>query len=339
MSQSDFSPESFRPAFGLRSTHTQSMLNSGAFRRRIVKTRSKSLLDAEQEWVVDGGDGVRLLGHYSPQTSNSRGLVILLHGWEGSSRSNYIISVGGALYDRGFDIFRLNLRDHGATHHMNPGIFHSCRIGEVVNAVKDIETRTGGGPWMLAGYSLGGNFALRVALRAPSAGLSLQRVVAVSPVISPSNTLVAMESGPGGKYEEYYVRKWARSLKLKQQHFPDAYDYDAWHKLSGLREKTDFMATRYYQFNTLDEYFDGYSVANDRLAALDVPTTILTSADDMVIPIGDFTDLPDNDNIEFLVTRYGGHCAFLKNWKMECWADDLIVARMLDSPERATIDS
>ena len=121
---------------------------------------------------------------------------------------------------------------------MNPGIFHSCRLDEVVHAVKEVKLRLGCDDWMLVGYSLGGNFALRVALRAPQAGLSLKRVVAVSPVISPANTLVAMESGPGGKYEEYYVRKWAKSLRLKQHHFPDAYDYEEWHRLSGLREKT-----------------------------------------------------------------------------------------------------
>ena len=38
-----------------------------------------------------------------------------------------------------------------------------------------------------------------------------------------------------------------------------------------------------------------------------------------------------NENIELLVTRYGGHCAFLKNWKMESWADDVIVERVLKS--------
>jgi predicted alpha/beta-fold hydrolase len=182
---------------------------------------------------------------------------------------------------------------------------------------------------MLAGYSLGGNFALRAALRAPAAGLELKQVVAVSPVISPANAMTAMESGPGGRYENYYVQKWARSLRQKQRHFPDAYDYEAWHELKGLRRKTEFMATRYYHFESVDLYFDGYSVADNRLAALEVPATILTSADDMVIPVSDFHDLPDNDNIELLITRYGGHCAFLKNWKMDSWADDLIVARML----------
>ena len=330
MKRSNSSAEPFVPPFGLRSTHTQSLINSSAYRRRIVGKRSKSMLEAEQDWLVDGGDGVRLLGHYSPQKGDSKGLVVLFHGWEGSARSNYIVGAGGMLFDRGFDVFRLNFRDHGETHHINSGIFHSCRLDEVVHAVKDIQQRTGAQNWALSGYSLGGNFALRVALAAPSEGLSIRQVIAVCPVISPSNAMDSMESGFRG-YENYFIRKWAKSLKLKERQFPDAYEYDEWHRLGGLRERTGFMATRYYEFESLEKYFDGYSVADNRLAALQVPTTILTSEDDMVVPVGDFRDLPDNDNIELLITRYGGHCAFLKNWQMDSYADDVIVGRVVNS--------
>ena len=54
----------------------------------------------------------------------------------------------------------------------------------------------------------------------------------------------------------------------------------------------------------------------------------------MVVPVTDFVNLPDNENIELLVTRYGGHCAFLKNWKMESMADDVIVDRVLGDSHR-----
>jgi len=328
MKRSNISAEIFNPAFGLRNTHTQSLINSSAYRRRIVSKRSKALLDAEQDWMVDGGDGVRLLGHYSPQPAASKGLVILFHGWEGSSRSNYIVGAGGMLFDRGFDVFRLNFRDHGDSHHINTGIFHSCRLDEVVHAVKDIQQRLGARNWALSGYSLGGNFALRVALAAPSAGLSLGQVVAVCPVVSPSNTMKSMEEGPSA-YENYFIRKWTKSIKLKERLFPDDYEYEEWHTLGSLRERTGFMATRYYEFDSLEQYFEGYSIAGNRLAALQIPTTILMSEDDMVVPVSDFLDLPDNEKVELLVSRYGGHCAFLKNWKMESWADDVIVERVM----------
>lgn len=328
MKRSSISADSFSPAFGLHNTHTQSLINSSAYRRRIVRKRSKAMLDAEKDWILDGGDNVRLLGHYSPQAGDSKGLAVLFHGWEGSSRSNYVVAAGGMLYNHGFDVFRLNFRDHGESHHMNPGLFHSCRLAEVVHALQDLQQRTGAKDWALSGYSLGGNFALRVAMAAPEAGLSLRQVIAVCPVISPSNTLKAMEDGPRG-YESYFIRKWAKSIRVKQALFPDTCEYEEWHKLGNLRERTGYLATRHYEFESLDQYFDGYSVAGDRLKAISIPTTILTSADDMVVPVSDFMDLPENDHIELLITRYGGHCAFLKNWKMESMADDVIVERVL----------
>lgn len=327
MKHTSVTAETFLPVPGLRNTHAQSLINSSAYRRFIVRRRSRPLLEAERVWLVDGGNDVRLLGHYSQHAGDSKGLVVLFHGWEGSSHSNYIVGAGGMLFDRGYDVFRLNFRDHGESHHLNPGIFHSCLLPEVVHALGDIQQRTGARDWTLSGYSLGGNFALRVALEAPRAGLSLKQVISVCPVVSPANVLSAMESGPS-VYENYFIRKWARSLKLKQSLFPDAYEYGEWHRLGGLREKTDFFATRYYEFGSLEEYFNGYSIAGDRLADLTIPATILTSADDPVVPVTDFDELPDNDRIELLVTRYGGHCAFLKNWRMESWADDLIIERV-----------
>jgi predicted alpha/beta-fold hydrolase len=333
MKRSRIQADSFSPALGLRNTHTQSLINSSAYRRRIVRKRSRAMLEAEQDWILDGGDDVRLLGHYSPQKGESKGLVVLFHGWEGSSRSNYIVAAGGMLFDHGFDVFRLNFRDHGESHHMNAGLFHSCRLAEVVHALQDVQHRTGAQNWALSGYSLGGNFALRVAMAAPEAGLSLRQVVAVCPVISPSNTLTAMEEGPRG-YESYFIRKWAKSIKVKQTLFPDTCEYETWHKLGNLRERTGYLATRHYEFDSLEQYFDGYSVAGERLKAIKIPTTILTSEDDMVVPVSDFAGLPNNEHIELLITRYGGHCAFLKNWKMESMADDVIVERVLANASR-----
>ncbi len=105
MKQINITADMFLPAFGLRNTHTQSVINSSGYRRRIVSKRSKALLDAEQDWTVDGGDGVCLHGHYSPQAGDSKGLVVLFHGWEGSSRSNYIVGAGGMLFNQGLTYF------------------------------------------------------------------------------------------------------------------------------------------------------------------------------------------------------------------------------------------
>lgn len=330
---SDFSRRpgwtAFRPPPGLASPHLQSLLNSSGLRGRLVRRRAASLLAAEQEWLLDGGDGIRLLGYHSPQPSQSRGVAVLFHGWEGSSHSNYILATGARLFAAGFDVFRLNFRDHGETHHLNQGIFHSCRLDEVIAALADFQERSGARRFAVAGFSLGGNFALRVALHGPGRGLSLGRAVAVCPVLNPLHALEAMERGPRF-YERYYNRKWGRSLRRKEAHFPHDYDYQAWFGLDRMREKTRFFATRYYDFPTLESYFDGYSIAGDRLAGLRVPSTLLTASDDPVIPVSDVATLPDHPQLEVVVTQFGGHCGFIRSWRLESWAEDFILERVSD---------
>ena len=276
---------------------------------------------------MDCGRGVRLIGHYSEAPGNHAGLVVLLHGWEGSSASNYILSTGAHLFEKGFNVFRLNFRDHGDSHHLNPGVFHSCRLDEVIGALGDMQQRTGASNWGIAGYSLGGNFALRVALNGPGSGLNVRRCVAICPVLDPEHVLKTMETGPTF-YENYYNRKWAQSLEKKQACFPDRYDYQEWYELPDMRERTRYLATRYYGYRTLEDYFDGYSVADERLAGLQVPSSILSSVDDPVVPITDTDSLPDNPCIEVSVTDHGGHCGYLKNWKLESWAEAYISRRL-----------
>ena len=322
----------FKPAASLRSGHLQSLISSSALRRRHSMQVSGDLRAVETVMTLDGGDGIRLQGMYSAQRGGggSRGLVALLHGWEGSVNSNYILASAARLYREGFDVFRLNFRDHGDTHHLNHEIFHSCRLDEVVHALGDLQDRLQPGPWCLAGYSLGGNFALRVALRAEQASLSLAHVIGICPVIDPQNTMVKMENGLRF-YERYFERKWGRSLKIKQACFPELYAHENWYDIKTLRARTHYLATEHYGFESSEAYFDGYSIARDRLAALKVASTVLTSADDPVVPVEDFHELPDLPNLELIISDYGGHCGFLKDWSLDSMAEDLIAERFLSA--------
>jgi predicted alpha/beta-fold hydrolase len=154
-------------------------------------------------------------------------------------------------------------------------------------------------------------------------------VVAIGPVIDPAATMRAMELGMRF-YERYFERKWSLALRSKQGVFR-LYAEEKWHDIRGLRERTHYLATRHAGFLSADEYFAGYSIAGERLAPLRVPSTLLTSADDPVVPVADFAGLPRNPAIELIISKYGGHCGFLKNWKFESIAEDLTAERFLDA--------
>ncbi len=313
----------FRPARGLANRHVQSILSSSAVRRLVVRRRARELLAASQGEIVTTPQGVRLAGWRTPARTVPRGLTILLHGWEGSAASNYLLSAANALWQAGFEVFRLNFRDHGDSHHLNRELFHSCRLEEVVEAVA-LLSQAAAGPVTLAGFSLGGNFALRVALAAPGRGIDLARVIAVCPVIRPAGVLDALERGLP-LYQRYFERKWRHSLGRKQALFPADYDFSEWFTMRGLRAQTRYLIEQHTDFSTLEEYLDGYALGGDRLAALRVPTTIVAAADDPVVPAADFAALPRPPAMQLRLEAHGGHCGFLADWRLASWIDGLLV--------------
>jgi predicted alpha/beta-fold hydrolase len=317
----------------LRSGHLQTMLGSSPWRRRrgaraLAETRAVTTAH-----LVEGGPGVRLEGLHSVVPGvEPRGLALLLHGWEGSAESSYMRQTAARFLQRGFATFRLNFRDHGDSHHLNEALFHSNRIDEVVLAACDVARRFWpeagpSRPMVAAGYSLGGNFALRLALRAPDAGLPLSAVAAVCPVIDPKATMAHMERG-WRVYLHYFERKWRRSLVRKRALFPRVHDFDDRTLHLGMRELTEWLVVRHTGFDTLDDYFDGYSIAGDRLAALRVPAHLLMAEDDPVIPFEHFRalQLPPAASLE--VSRHGGHCGFLRGLGLDGYAEDWVAGRL-----------
>ena len=320
----------FAPPRWLRNPHVQSVLSSSSLRRALQRNRAQNLLQDARELILDCGEGVRLQGFYSQQRvqQRTRGLVILLHGWEGSAGSNYILSSGTRLLEEGFDVFRLNFRDHGATHHLNRELFHSCRIDEVVGAVHALAKHFPQQRLAVAGFSLGGNFALRVAARAPEAGLHLVAALAVCPVIDPAQGLNGIERAPWF-YQMYFLRKWRSSLLHKQQLFPDLVLFTKAELAGNLRQLTASLVERHTRFGSLDAYLSGYSVAGPTLSALSVPTDILTAADDPVIPLAAFHNLQLPAIAHLDIVDGGGHCGFIDDLSLHSWSEDYIAARLL----------
>jgi len=317
---------SFQPPFWLRNRHLQSILPSLALRRPGVRRRCTQLIRNSSARVLECGNGVRLLGYAAaaarPAGSRAR-LAIILHGWEGSSDSMYVLSLGQFLLERGMDVFRLNLRDHGDSHHLNRGLFHSCLLPEVRDAVVALARQYPGHQRSMIGFSLGGNFALRVGAALAGRADLLARIIAVSPVLDPQVTLVALEDGLP-LYRRYFIRKWRRSLTRKQRAWPDDYDFTRLSELDTLTAMTEQLVLRHTGYRTLAEYFQGYAITGSALQGLKVPSRILLSQDDPIIPSRDVSRLAMNPALSVMVTRHGGHCGFRDSLSGRAWVDRFV---------------
>jgi len=328
--------DTFRPRRWLRSRHFQTILPNWPPRRARVERRAIPMRAASEELLLECGDGVTLQAFHSSPARRGREpgkkVAVLLHGWEGSADSQYLLSLAQALFEHGLEVVRLNLRDHGATHHLNRELFHSCRLPEVVGAVQALARRFPM-PMVLAGFSLGGNFLLRVAAHREARDLHLERVIAISPVLDPAITLDTLENSLA-VYERYFILKWGRSLARKQLVWPGHYDFEQLLRLNSLREMTRELVVRHTEYPTLEDYLAGYAITGERLTTLAAPATVLTSLDDPIIAANDLSRLARNPHLEIVTTAHGGHCGFIESLRDGNWIDRQVVKLLSRNPDR-----
>ena len=287
---------------------------------RVQSADDQLVNQDEQPILFDGGadetgmdpaGSVRLLGYYTGHKSPGprRGLVMTLHGWEGCSHSSYNLVVGSALVRAGYDVVRLNLRDHGPSHSLNQGIFYVTLLGEVLAATRNVATLAGSDPFYILGASLGGNFALRLALAHARESIpGLAGLLAINPVLDPSRSSDLLDSQAWIRF--YFRRRWLASLAAKQRLFPESYDFAPVQKITSIRAMTEWMLQHYSSYTDIENYFADYGVPPARLNELTVPVTIITAADDPIIPVDDFYDLPDHPLLSVHVLPTGGHVGY-----------------------------
>jgi uncharacterized protein len=314
----------FKPPSYLKSAPVQTLLAS----LKLRAWGKKVLLNREQERILETQEGTRLMGVYAPQSDdNHKGLVILLHGWEGSAHSTYMVTCGDHLYKNGLSVFRLNLRDHGDSHHLNQGLFYATLLDEVWECVHQAADLGRGAPVYLVGFSLGGNFAIRIAARYAACNTCrLTRVVSISPVLDPDEATDRIDGHPW--IRRYFLKKWRRSLIKKQTLYPGDYDFSDILKMKTLREMTARLLEKHTHYTSTHEYFQAYSIPPDLTSQITLPLTVLTAADDPIIPVQGFRQLKQAAGTRVIISEHGGHNGFMDSLFQPTWYDRYLLKQL-----------
>jgi len=299
-------------------------------------TEQPLLLDAgPDESGRDPGSTVRLLGYYNPplRPAVHRGLVVVIHGWEGSSHSADVQYVSEAALRIGFSVFRLNLRDHGPGLHFDPyalnkGLFGGPLLNEAATAIRRVTEMVGNVPVHLVGGSMGGNFVLRLSvLQGEGAIPNLERTVAVCPAVNPQAALEAIDRHP--MYRNFFRRIWMRSLRAKQRSFPGEYDFSVVARMDSLCAMTEWVVDRYSKWGDMQEYFAGYAVTPRMLASLSHTTTIIAAENDAVIPIRDIRAIEPSERLRISVQPTGGHMGFVDVLPYRRWLPGAVMQELM----------
>src|SRR5262245_1088845 len=137
----------------------------------------------------------RVLAHCHWQPAPwQRPTIVMLHGLNGSSDAHYMKGIAAKACARGMNVVGLNQRNCGNTEHLSAGLFHSGLTADVARVLDELTTVDGLSSISVAGYSLGGNLALKLAGDFGSApASSLRAVAAVSPILEIGLCVSALE--------------------------------------------------------------------------------------------------------------------------------------------------
>lgn len=263
----------------------------------------------------DVAEDARVLAHCHWQPDRaSQPTVLLLHGLEGSSQAHYIAGMADKAWARGFNVVRLNQRNCGGTEHLSRGLYHSGLTADPRVVLTELRDRDGLTNFGVAGYSLGGNLAIKLAGELGASDLpEVKAFCAVSPVLELEACVRAIERPENRAYEWNFCRNLQTRMRRKAQAFPDLFDLRGLWKVWSIRAFDERYTAPHHGFDGASDYYYRASAMRvvDRIAR---PALVLSAADDPFVPASIFAAEPlrANPHVTTLVTSHGGHCAFVE---------------------------
>ena len=287
-------------------------------------------LNAAEERLFEVEPGTQILARCHWQDEPRRHpTLVLVHGLEGSSESGYLLGTAEKAFQQGFNAVRVNQRNCGGTERLTPTLYNSGLSGDVRAVLQELISRDGLREVCVVGFSMGGNLVLKMAGEYGSAAPpELRCAAAVCPSLDLAACADAIDRPRNGVYQRRFVRSLKRRMRQKASLFPERYPLDGLGRVRSVRQFDDAITARFCGFRDADDYYARAS-ALQFIAAIRVPTLILTAQDDPMVPYRPFLDpaLQTNPQITFLAPRRGGHCAFIsrENGARRFWAEARVV--------------
>jgi len=269
---------------------------------------------APEDRLIEVAPGVPVLCQCHWQAERTKPLtIIIVHGLEGSSESQYVLGITEKALAAGMNVIRYNQRNCGGTDALAPVLYHSGLSNDVDVVAREVIKRDGISHLALVGFSMGGNLVLKLAGEWGShAPAQFRAVAACCPAMDLAASADALHEPANRLYELYFLFNLRRRMIRKASLFPGHFDVDRMRGMRSLRDFDHQITAFYCGFTGADDYY-ARSSASNVVEKIAVPALIVHASNDPFIRIVAETrrKISSNSNITFIETEDGGHCAFV----------------------------
>lgn len=251
-------------------------------------------------------------------------LVILLHGLEGSSDSQYINGLTDVLYKSGYDIAAVNFRSCSGDINQLPEMYHSGYTKDLEYIISHLtETYN---QVVICGFSLGGNVALKYA--GEMAQTINKKIKAIAGISVPCDLRGVSEQflkWYNYPYEKQFLKTLLQKVEVKSAMFPDIIDSSYISKIKHMWDFDAYYTTAMHNFEDAEDYYNKSSSIK-LLPDIRIPTLIINAKNDSFLSAScyPFDQAEDNPYIHLMVPDFGGHVGFADSKSSKYWSEFVI---------------
>lgn len=303
-------------------------------------------LPAAQKCIIEVASGSSVLTYVHLQPNhNEHPTLLIIHGLEGSSESAQVRGLCRKALTQKMNVVRMNMRNCGGTLHLSNTLYNGGMSADVITVARHMQKTFGLKDIFVAGFSLGGNLALKAAgeLGDDAPGL-FAGVCTVSPSIDLNASVESLARGINKIYELHFLRGLTAKLRQKSMLFPEKYDVEMLKLVKTIKDFDDKFTAPDGGYGNADNYYKCASSINF-IEKIRVPTLIIASKDDPIVPFESFLcDKLKSKYVTLLTPEWGGHSGFLgavseatgQDRSDRFWAEHRVVAFCLcKNPEGA----
>ncbi len=313
----------FNPSLLLKNRHIQTLY--APLFRKIEP------LDLRVErFELSDGDFVDAHWYNTPKYDDTRPIVILLHGLEGSYQSPYINGMMRALDSIGYASLIMHFRGCSGEANRLARAYHSGDIEDAKEYISSIHQKFPNNPLHAIGYSIGGNVLLKLVAKWGE-DLPLLSAVSVSAPLRLDICAKTIQIGFARIYQRHLLKHLKESLREKYT----KHDIEGiiglspkrLQSISSILEFDELYTAKIHGFKTAENYY-AKSSARQYLKDITIPTLIIHALDD---PFMSEDILPTKDelssSIKLEILPCGGHVGFVYGslFKPKFWLEERLV--------------
>jgi uncharacterized protein len=307
-----FHHEAYKPNFFFRNHHIATMYPY-AFRKSILPPLRR------ERMITEDGDFFDVDFH---DVAESEEIILLLHGLEGSAKSQYIQGMTAAMLPYNINIAAINHRSCSGEMNRTLTIYHSGFTTDLASLVQKLSKKYKS--IYIAGFSMGGNMLMKYFGTHADIPSQVKCGIAFSVPCHLSSSAVMLNHIKNRPYSIQFLISLKKKIINKAAHFPDLLNANDYKKIASLKEYDDKVTAPLHGFIDAEDYYERSS-ARQFLGNIKIPLLLVNALDDSFLapPCFPYEEADGHDYFHFATSRYGGHVGFGSFDPVNYWSDVL----------------